>query len=390
VKRTAPGSRPTHTDPCHPPMVQARHPLLFSARAFLAGCLLALPALAAVRPQGDTDTVYLRDGASEMGTVAEEGFVGVTLQPEKGAKKVLPWASVQSIVYSDAPEELGTGLATLGAGNFESAREQFQTLIAGADTLRPVLVQQGMFNLAFIDQRLGNVTEAIQGYDALLEKFPKGRFLRMAGENLVELHLLTGNAENARAALAKLQAGAKDVPGFDVEFGILEARLLAGEKKFAEAGARYAAVEAIAGAPAGSVQEAKLGRARMLLADGKAIEAEPMFRALIAESTVARVQSGAWNGLGEIQSAEGRTKREADRILEGLYSYLRTVVQYKPLIGESTEEYERALSGASTCFQNLSDLEQNPERKKLLRDRSRERNEQLQREYPNSIFLKKT
>ena len=64
-------------------------------------------------------------------------------------------------------------------------------------------------------------------------------------------------------------------------------------------------------------------------------------------------------------------------------------MQYKPLLGESTEEYERSLDGAATCSQYLSELEQNTERKKLHRDRNRELLEQLELEYPGSSFLKK-
>ena len=66
------------------------------------------------------------------------------------------------------------------------------------------------------------------------------------------------------------------------------------------------------------------------------------------------------------------------------------MVQYKPLPGESTEEYERALAGSALCFRYLSELEQNPDKKKQHRDRERDRAEQLQREYPNSPFLPKS
>ena len=171
--------------------------------------------------------------------------------------------------------------------------------------------------------------------------------------------------------------------------GLLEGRLLEGQGKNAEAGQRYAAVEALAGATPGLVQEAKLGRGRMLLRENKAGEAEPIFRALVSEGVSPRVLSGAWNGMGELQVHDGRAKKNSERILDALYAYLRTVVQYRPLPGESTEEYERALAGAETCFRFLSELEQNPEKKRQLRDRERDRHDQLQQEYPNSVFLKK-
>src|SRR6185503_9975194 len=252
---------------------------------------------------------------------------------------------------------------------------------------RPMIVQQARFHLAYAEQRMGKTSEATAGYTKLLQDFPKSRYLREAAENLLTLRLGENDAAGAQSVLDSLAQGAKGVDGIEPLIGLLEARLLEGQDKNTEAGQRFAAVEALAGARADLVQEAKLGRARVLLRENKAAEAEPIFRALITESPLPRVQSGAWNGLGELQAADGRAKKNSERILDALYAYLRSVVQYKPLPGESTEEYERALAGAATCFKYLSELEQNPEKKKLHRER--ERLEQLQLEYPSSSFLKK-
>lgn len=336
----------------------------------------------------ENDTVYLRDGNTETGKILEEGFGGVSFQPEHGAKRVIPWSSVQSLDYFDATEDLENGLATLGAGAPERALELFQAVLA-AEGNRPTAVQQALFYSAFAQQRLGRGDEALASYARLLKDFPKGRYLRLAAENLVQLQLAKPDAAAARAALDELAAAAKGAEGVDALLHLLEARLLEGQGKLAEARERYTALEGLAGAPTELAQEGKLGRARTLLRDGKNAEAEPILRALVSESLSARVQSGAWNGIGEIQAGEGRAKKDSERILEGLYAYLRTVVQYKPLPGESTEEYERALDGAATCSQYLSELEQNPERKKLHRERNRAFLDQLVLEYPGSSFLKK-
>jgi tetratricopeptide (TPR) repeat protein len=355
-----------------------------------ARALTALLVLAPLASAQETDTVYLRDGNSEMGTILEETWNGVSFQTERGAKKVIPWDTVQSLDYFDASEDLDNGVATLSAGNPERARELF-TAVLEDDTLRPMAIQQALFYSAFAEQRLGKKDEALAAYTRLLKEFPSGRFLRLAAENALQIHIAGSDSAAARAALDELSTSAKGAEGLDPLLKLLEARLLEGEKKLAEAREAFAALEGLAGAPPELVQEAKLGRARILLAEGKAAEAEPIFRALIAESTSPRVQSGAWNGIGEMLSTEGRAKKGGDqeRILEGAYAYLRTIVQYRPQTGESTEEYERALDGAATCFQYLSEIEQNPERKKLWRDRNRELVEQLELEYPGSVFLTK-
>ncbi len=349
---------------------------------------LALVPCAALQDDDPQDTLYLRDGSTELGTVLEESLAGLSFQPERGAKKVVAWDAIQTIEYPDAPEELATGLITLGAGNLQSALEQFQTVLA-TEEMRPMIVQQALFYLAYAQQQLGQVDGALASYAKLFEDFPRSRYLQQAAENVIELHLQKGDAAAAEKLLGDLERGAKDAEGAETVLGLLQARLLEGQGKQAEAREKYAAVEGLAGAAPSLVQEAKLGRARMLLAEGKAAETEPLLRGLVMESQNPRVQSGAWNGLGEIALADGRARKNGDRILEALYAHLRTVVQYKPLPGESTAEYERALSGSATCFKYLSELEQNTEKKKLLRDRERERDEQLKREFPNSAFLKK-
>lgn len=336
--------------------------------------------------QEEPDAVYLSDGSSQECKILEESWLGVTLQPEKGPKKTLGWSEVRSIEYADAPPELAAGLAALAAGNADNALEML-TIAQQTPELRPVIQQTIDFNTAFCLHRLGKTSEATTLYAKVLTDHPKGRYLRMIGENLIDLHLASGDAAGARATLDKLAAGAKGLEGADALTLLLEARLLERQGKLSEAQQKFAALEA--SPVADLAPEGKLGRARMLLRQNKGTEAEPVFRALISESKNAHVQSGAWNGIGEMQATEGRSKKEAERIQDGLYAYLRTVVQYKPLPGESTEEYERALAGAATCFEYLSQLEPNAEKKKLWRDRQRERLEQLQQEYPASTFLKK-
>jgi tetratricopeptide (TPR) repeat protein len=341
----------------------------------------------AVQEEAPLDVVYLRDGSAESGELLEATLAGLALKPADGERKLVPWSSVLMVQYGDAPDEFANAQATLYAGNFEAALEDFQTTL-GFEDLRPALREEALFLSAHARQRLGQVDEARTAYAEVLKEFPQGRYARAAGESLIELHLAAGDAPGARAALDQLGQGLQGVEGRDGLVALLEAGLLAASGSSDEALQRYSAVEGLSGVDPVVAQEARLGRARMLLAGGKGAQAEPLLRALVAESQDPRVQSGAWNALGEIQASEGRSRKEADRILDALYHYLRTVVQYKPLPGESTHEFERALAGAGTCFQYLSELEQNADKKRLLRDHQRERLEQLQREFPNSKFLK--
>lgn len=367
-------------------MKRTRTPALTSIAALLAATLTG-----AAMAQDPADTIYLRDGASESGTIVDESYAGVALQPEKGAKKTIAWDQVQTIQYSDAPLELSAALATLDGGNFEAAVEPLQAILASEQEseLRPMILQQTLFHLAFAEQRLGHAEQAMRAYDRLLLGFPNGRYLRMTGENLMALHLAKGDPSTAQVALDALAQNAQKSPGFELELGILRGRLLEAQGKNDEAREQFSAVATAPNAPSGVVQEAKLGRGRLLLREGQKAEAETIFRALVSEPGPARVQSGAWNGLAALRADEGFKAKDSDTLREALYAYLRTVVQYKPLTGESSEEFERALAGAVSCFEYLSQIEQNRERKKLWESRAQERRDQLESEFPHSAFLEK-
>ena len=69
--------------------------------------------------------------------------------------------------------------------------------------------------------------------------------------------------------------------------------------------------------------------------------------------------------------------------------YLRGFVQYGPVPGESTSEYERALAGSAECFDLLSQVEGNKEIKARYARSRDERRAQLQKEFPNSPYLGK-
>jgi hypothetical protein len=101
--------------------------------------------------------------------------------------------------------------------------------------------------------------------------------------------------------------------------------------------------------------------------------------------------AGAWNGLGDLMLDEGRKgaggKPDPDKITDALYCYLRGVVQYIPLPGESSAEYERAMFYSAKCFDYLGQLAA-PAAKAAYVQNMNTRMDQLRKLYPNSEYLK--
>ncbi len=364
---------------------------MLTVRSFRAGAL-ALTLIAVLRAsalaQESDDTIRLKDGQTRAGKIQSEDFGGVALSLSRGAATVVPWKSIQSIQYAGAPE-FTRAMEAFTAGSLTDAQTLFEGLKKD-QKLRPVLRQQVLYHLALTNQRLGHVNEAIDGYLEVLKSFPKSRYLRSAGENLIACNLGKNDPAGADKALETLLTGAKAAgleSEFQVELGLLKGRVLEAQKKFSEARSAYSAAEKAPGAAPGVVQAARLGLARCLQLENKTAEAEQQYRSLVTEDAPNAILAGAWNGIGEITMKEGFQKRDADKLLDALYAHLRGVVQYAPVAGEPTAEYERALAGSQKCFQFISDLEKNPERKKLYAERARQRGDQLKKEFPQSVYL---
>lgn len=359
-----------------------------SLRAPIAALAFACTAAAAfafspapLAQDKEKDTVQLREGKPESGKIESETYAGVTL-----GTKLIPWSNVQSINYAEGTDYTAA-MQSLSSGKLQEALGEFEA-IKSAAKVRPVLRQHALFEIAQLQQRLGadNPDEAIAAYRELLTAFPEGRYLRAAGDGLVACLVAKKDMAGATAALDKIGEGAKGVEAFKPELAVMRGQLLEVSKKTAEAKAAY---DSAASAPGAVGQEAQIGLARCLGLDGKAADAESAARKLTTADAPNYILAGAWNAIGDVWSEQGRSSKDTEALLSALFCYMRGVVQYAPLPGEPSIEFERALAGSGRAFKYLAQLQQNPTRKKEYEASSRARLDQLKRDYPSSLFLER-
>jgi tetratricopeptide (TPR) repeat protein len=349
-----------------------------------SACLLAALSYAAPQDKA-TDTVALVSGTTVSGTIESEEWAGLSLK-EKGSSRLIPWAEIASTTYAEAPEELESAVSAAVGGRIEEARAGFAGL---AETdLRPLDRQRMLFHAGWAELRAGATDAGVGHLRDLLEAYPSGRYLRAATESAAFALLTKGDGAGAAALLDQATQAAKD-PGPQAEIAVVRGHLLEVQGKTDEARAQFEAAEKAADTSEAVRMEAKLGVARAAALGGDRAAAEPVFRELTKASAPPHVLAAAWNGLGDLLSEEGRSKKSIDLVVEGAYGYLRGVVQYTPEIGEPTIEHERALAGASRCFKYISELEQNADRKKVYADRSKSLADELRSTYPASGFLPK-
>ncbi len=395
TRTTTPSTRPT---PIHTNMRSV-------LKTALLGLALAVPALAAaataaaatpVAPAQDSnrDVVRLKSGASELGRIKSMDFSGLDIDPVRGETKRISWNDVAAGGVSFAAPEYMQVRDLLDQNKFDDALPLLESL--KADTkLRAPIRQSVLYFLGVVQQRRGDADAALATYTELLKEFPKSRYLMEVGEALVAIHVAKKDYTGAARALDQMSSDALAVgadSSLSAGVNVLKGRLFEEQGKHAEARAAYGVAASAAGVPNSVQMQAELGQARCAIALNQKPEGESLFRKLIGKDGPNPVMAGAWNGLADLTLERGRTansnKGDAEVILDALYMYLRGAVQYAPLPGESTLEYERALAGSATCFTYLSQLESVADRKRLYAERGAARINQLRKEFPTSIFLK--
>jgi len=351
-----------------------------------AAALLALCCAVAAQESGTKDSVKLADGTTESGLIESEDFGGLSIKGGGGKERVIPWKDVVDTTYRGV-DEYATAVADWMAGRLPEAEAGFSKL-AAQPKLRPVVRQQALFHLAVVLESEGKGSDAAATWRTLMTDFPRGRYLAAAAEALVAAKLAAKDAAGAAAELAKIEEATKGFADVRPALSILKGTVLEAQNKPADALAVYSAAALDAAATPEVKAAAELGKARCQKLDKKPADAEATLRKLVTSTDAPpRVLAGAWNEIGDILLEQGRASTSEDKLQEALFAYLRSSVQYLPLPGEPTRDYERALAGSARCFKFISEITQKPERKDLYNTRSRQRTEKLRTEFPGSEFL---
>lgn len=355
-------------------------------RLALAALCLAVGAGAAIAQQ---DRIVTRDGKEKIAKILSEDYDGVTLAVEGGGTTGLRWKTIESVRYAGA-DKYYRALDAFASGTPEEALTQLEAL--AADTkLRPVLRHGVLFHLARTYQKAGQPDKALATYEALLESFPKTRYLLTVGTDLIGLYRAKGTvgagAKTLEARLTAAQGGSSD-PTLQAGIGVLRGAILEEQGKSADAQRVFESTASIPGAEADVVAAAKLGIARCAQRAGRNSDAETRYRELVLTEAPNEVLAGAWNGLADLALEPALAKRDPLGLREALFAYLRGVVLYVPGRDGASDEHERALAGSSKAFKALGELETDAERKKSFLERSRRRRDELATNYPQSRYLK--
>jgi tetratricopeptide (TPR) repeat protein len=320
------------------------------------------------------DTVRLTDGRELQGLVTSQRFDRVDLSMRSGMSTSLRWNDVESIDFF-APRAFAEGLTYESMGLHDKASASFLEA-RDLDGLRRPLKQEVLYHLARLRAALGDKHGSLANYRALVSEFPRGRYLGQATRGLVVGLLAEGKADDARAVLDEVEPAVTangSAERLAAEITLLRGLVMQAQSPGEKARLLFERASASAALDSSDHARAALGIARALGVEGQNDAALMGYRNVVEmEGAPEYVLASAWNGLADAALEQGRSGRDAERITQALFGYLRGVVLYLPERAEPRDEYRRALAGAAQCFEYLSQLATNTDDKLLNRRRAEE------------------
>lgn len=305
-------------------------------------------------------------GGKLSGQITAESPTTVTIQPSSGAVQNVPVEQIASVSYTGQPPTLILAESRAAAGNLDESLELFEKAATEAGS-RSLIAQAAQFGRARALAELAKAdpkraAEALAALDAFVKANPRSRHLGPALESIVRLSLAGKDATRAAVAVSQLA----EIPWATQNASVLQARVqsLQGQSDAAQ----KTLDDLITKLPAGSDAraEARIIRAEVLAAGGKAAEAETAVREVISETNPEQsaIQSLAHNVLGDCLRASGKSK-------EALFAYLHTDI----LFDVDKEQHARALAAIAGLWRTLKQPE-----------RADEVTARLKQLYPNSPY----
>lgn len=330
------------------------------------------------------DSLVMKDGKKNTGKIESFDFRVVKLSVKAGATASYKVEDIETVDFGGLPKEFKDAETAMRAGSNDDAATKFAAVIAGK--FRDPIKQEAFWNQANCLLDAGKGEEAAKAFQEMLAKFPQSRYLEKAHEAVVRALVSAGKAADAVTWTTSEEERVTKIPDSRALVDGLKLYRCQAQMKAGQGAQAKADLQTLAntGGPKAALARVMLGQ--VLLAEKSFPDAEKCFRESLKDCKETAVKAVAYNGLGEILYSQGLTAKKGEVIKDALMSYLRTVVQFPPAPGDSTDAYERALLGAGKCFQSLGQLEKPGDAQKVFFARSRELLRRLLNEYRTSSY----
>jgi len=322
------------------------------------------------------DRVTLLGGSSVAGKVVSVSPAGIDIENSDGDTQKIAIETIREVQFAAEPQSLKNARSMLLRGRGADARDEVAKIETDElDGAEPLVIAEVDFVKAAAAGRAAvdggaDLPGAAKMVMAYLAKHAKSHHYFQMQELLGDIHARAGQADQAVAAYAQLDAGP---PGMRVRAASAKAALLVAQGKADEAMAEYEAAIKLAGAEKANEPQkraAELGKAKCLSLKGKQEEAIGMASQIIKSTNPEEKEllSRAYNVLGTAyRSMPGREQ-------DALIQFLTVDLVYNTL----PETHAEALFNLVELWEKGS----NPER-------AREAQQSLKTAYPASPWAAK-
>lgn len=309
------------------------------------------------------DKVKLRQGVPVSGTIVAMSPDEVEVEAGP-VKKKIPVNEIFNIEYDGEPNELSLVRGAYESGKYGETLEMLKR-INEEDATRNEVKQDLAFYKAAAMARLalsgGGSTQDAGRALVAFEKKESGNYhyleiCQLLGDLLVS----AGKLDAASVYYDKLANSQS--PEYKLKAGVLVARALEGQKKYAEAISKYdEVINAGSDTPGAESQKmaAVCGKATALAATGKVDEAVKMVEGVIskADASDLELHARAYNALGSAYRSAGKKK-------EALLAYLHTDL----LFAGFPEQHAEALAALATLWRDADKADRAAQAEATLKD----------------------
>lgn len=311
-----------------------------------------------------SDKISIRRGPPALGTITQMSPDEVEIE-QGPVKKKIPVNEILSIEYDEEPSELGLVRAAYADGRFDEVLDRVGKIDASEIT-RPEILQDLAFYKAAASARSalggsGSLADAGRLLVAFESKSSGSYHYLEVCQLLGDMLVATGRVEPAERYYDKLANSS--FPEYRLKAGVLIARALESQKKYAEAISKYdSVINGDGDSPEATAQKltATCGKATAMAATGKVDEAVKM-----VEEVIAKADPGDLELHGRAYNALGSCYRSAGKKKEALIAYLHTDL----LFAGYPEQHAEALAALSTLWTEMDKADRAQQARTTLKER---------------------
>lgn len=344
------------------------------------------------------DRVEVKGKGNVVGNIISETVNGIEIRIGD-ERDFLKQEDVVRVEYDKVPEQYKAGVNFIASADWDKAISSLNEALSlvDANKTRDIFRQHIYFHLIIGYYNKGDLSNAYDYLKKLIGKYNKSVYLIKLMPYCVAIAKdkeFTYKVQIEFESIKRNILSSVDNPEVKASCELYSAKIYEIQEKYQQAKENYTKVLNNSLVSTSVRNEAKLGVAKITLAEGNIDGAIEMFKELTKDEKSSNyLLASSWNGLGEayIKKAEMEKKEEERYKLykSALFSFLRTYILYYPKGNDPNDEYIKSMYFTGLCFGEIAKFIKDQKVKQQNLKRQEYHFNELRGKFPDSIWAKK-